>query len=393
MGAATLIAGKDLRLRVRDRSAFIMGIVTPLALAYIFHLVFGGAFTAEALDLEVGLVDLDDTQVSQSLAVALSGMESEGILALTEFDDAAAAEAAIEAGETEAYILLDTGLGDAAIQAQPFTIEVVGNVDSQTTTQVASSIASEFGSAIERSQLSVTTAIALGQGPHPDEVVAWGQEAALSPPPFTFTDVSAETRQLDGNTFFAAGMAVFFLFFTVQFGVVGLLEERQGGTLARLLAAPIGHSTVVAGKAILSFSLGLISMTVLIVATHYLMEAEWGPPLGVALLVIAGVLAATSIMGVIAATATSADGAANLGAVIAVILGMLGGTFFPIGQGNDLLATLSYLTPHAWFMRGLSDISGGAEWTAALPAVGALLLFTLVFGTVAWVLLQRKLTR
>lgn len=393
MGAATLIAGKDLRLRVRDRSAFILGIVTPLALAYIFHLVFGGAFTAEALDLEVGLVDLDDTQVSQSLAVALSGMESEGILALTEFDDAAAAEAAIEAGETEAYILLNMGLGDAAIQAQPFTIEVVGNVDSQTTTQVASSIASEFGSAIERSQLSVTTAIALGQGPHPDEVVAWGQEAALRPPPFTFTDVSAETRQLDGNTFFAAGMAVFFLFFTVQFGVVGLLEERQGGTLARLLAAPIGHSTVVAGKAILSFSLGLISMTVLIVATHYLMEAEWGPPLGVALLVIAGVLAATSIMGVIAATATSADGAANLGAVIAVILGMLGGTFFPIGQGNDLLAKLSYLTPHAWFMRGLSDISGGAEWTAALPAVGALLLFTLVFGTVAWVLLQRKLTR
>jgi ABC-2 type transport system permease protein len=218
-------------------------------------------------------------------------------------------------------------------------------------------------------------------------------EAAQRPPAFAFTDVSAETRQLDANTFFAAGMAVFFLFFTVQFGVVGLLEEKQGGTLARLLAAPIGHSSVVAGKAILSFSLGLISMTVLIVATHYLMDAEWGPPLGVALLVIAGVLAATSIMGVIAATATSADGAANLGAIIAVILGMLGGTFFPIGQGNDLLARLSYLTPHAWFMRGLSDISGGAEWTAALPAVGALLLFTLVLGTVAWVLLQRKLTR
>ena len=93
------------------------------------------------------------------------------------------------------------------------------------------------------------------------------------------------------------------------------------------------------------------------------------------------------------ATATSADGAANLGAIIAVILGMLGGTFFPIGQGNDFLARLSYLTPHAWFMRGLANISGGAEWTEVLPAVGALLLFTLVFGTVAWVLLQRRLTR
>jgi ABC-2 type transport system permease protein len=393
MGAATLIARKDLQLRVRDRSAFIIGIVTPLALAYIFHLVFGNAFAAETLDLEVGLVDLDGSHLSQSLGDVLSGMDAEGTLLLTEFDEAASAEASVEEGEIGAYILLNPGLGEAAIQAQPFTIEVVGDIDSQTTTQVASSIASEFGSAIERSQLSVTTAIGLGQGPSPPEAGAWGVEAAQRPPAFAFTDVSAETRQLDANTFFAAGMAVFFLFFTVQFGVVGLLEEKQGGTLARLLAAPIGHSSVVAGKAILSFSLGLISMTVLIVATHYLMDAEWGPPLGVALLVIAGVLAATSIMGVIAATATSADGAANLGAIIAVILGMLGGTFFPIGQGNDLLARLSYLTPHAWFMRGLSDISGGAEWTAALPAVGALLLFTLVLGTVAWVLLQRKLTR
>ena len=117
MGAATRIAGKDLKLRVRDRSAFIMGIVTPLALAYIFHLVFGGTFSEEALDLEVGLVDLDHTQVSQSLGEALSGLEAEGILVLTDFDDAASAEASVEEGEIGAYILLNQGLGDAAIQA------------------------------------------------------------------------------------------------------------------------------------------------------------------------------------------------------------------------------------------------------------------------------------
>ena len=78
MGAATRIAGKDLKLRVRDRSAFIMGIVTPLALAYIFHLVFGGTFAEEALDLEVGLVDLDDTQalVPDRLRAALDGTEA-----------------------------------------------------------------------------------------------------------------------------------------------------------------------------------------------------------------------------------------------------------------------------------------------------------------------------
>jgi ABC-2 type transport system permease protein len=292
-----------------------------------------------------------------------------------------------------AYILLGPGLGDAALEGSPFTIQVVGDIDAQTTTQVATSIASEFGSGIGRAQLSVATAVHVGEGPPPADVVTWGEEAAQRPSAYTFSDVSAETRQLDASTFFAAGMAVFFLLFTVQFGVLGVLEEKENGTLARLLAAPIGRRSVVAGKALLSFSLGVISMTVLIVATHFLMEARWGPPLGVAVLVVAGVLAATSIMGLIASVGKSAEGAANLGAIVAVTLGMLGGTFFPIGQGDDLLSRLTYITPHAWFMRGLSEISGGAEWTAALPSAGALLVIALVLGTFAWFMLQRRLSR
>jgi ABC-2 type transport system permease protein len=393
MGAATRIAGKDFKLRLRDRSVFILAIITPLALAYIFHLAFGNVFSAGNLDLEVGLVDLDDSQVSQSLGEVLTALDADGTLVLSEFDEVAEAEAAVEDGDVGAVIELDAGLGDAVIAGEPFTVRVVGDVDSPTTTDVASSIASEFGSALERAQLSVATAVGLGEAPSPESVAGLGQEAAQRPPAFSFIDVSAETRQLDPNTFYAAGMAVFFLFFTVQFGVVGILEEKQAGTMSRLLAAPINHASVVAGKALLSFALGVISMAVLMVATHFLMDAEWGPPLGVALLVVTGVLAATAIMGVIAGAATSADGAGNLGAIIAVTLGMLGGTFFPVGQGNDVLSALSYLTPHAWFMRGLADLSGGAEWTAALPAAGALLLFALVFGAVAWFMLQRKLVK
>jgi len=393
MSASTRIAGKDLKLRVRDRSAFIIGIITPLALAYIFHLVFGNVFATETLDLQIGMVDLDDTEISRSLGEVLAEIESQGILEGTEFDNTEAADAAVDQGDVGAYILLGPGLGDAALEGSPFTIQVVGDIDAQTSTQVATSIASEFGSGIGRAQLSVATAVHVGEGPPPADVVTWGEEAAQRPSAYTFSDVSAETRQLDASTFFAAGMAVFFLLFTVQFGVLGVLEERENGTLARLLAAPIGRRSVVAGKALLSFALGVISMTVLIVATHFLMEARWGPPLGVAVLVIAGVLAATSIMGLIASVGKSAEGAANLGAIVAVTLGMLGGTFFPIGQGDDLLSRLTYITPHAWFMRGLSEISGGAEWTAALPSAGALLVIALVLGTFAWFMLERRLSR
>jgi ABC-2 type transport system permease protein len=208
---------------------------------------------------------------------------------------------------------------------------------------------------------------------------------------YVLTDQTATTKQLDAPTFFAAGMAVFFLFFTVQFGVTGLLEEDRDGTLARLMAAPIGRFSVVAGKAIVSFLLGIISMGVLVIATTFLMDATWGAPLGVALLVIAGVLAAVGIMGLVASFAKTPEGAGNLGSIIAVILGMLGGTFFPIAASGGILASLTYLTPHAWFMRGLADLSSDAHWTNALPATGAIMVFAVATSLLAFALLRRRL--
>lgn len=392
MGAATRIASKDLKLRVRDRSAFIIGIFAPLVLALIFNVVFGGAFDGE-FDLEYGIVDQDGGEVAAAFGDLLSEIEREGLLAVTRFETPVEAEPAIEEGEISAFFLLEEGLSDAVFAGQSAEIQVVGDIDAQTSAQIAASIAEQFGAGVSATQLAVITSFSLLQGPPPEEAAGWGEEAAARGPSYVLTDISAATRQLDGTTYFAAGMAVFFLFFTVSFGVVGLLEEERDGTLARLLAAPIERTSVVAGKALLSFVLGLISMTVLIVATQLLMGANWGAPLGVLVLVVAGVFAAVGIMGVVAAVARTPDGAGNLGGIIAVTLGLLGGVFFPVGQGDDFLSRLTYLTPHAWFMRGLGDLAGGAEWTAALPAAGAIMVFALVFGVAAWILLRRRLSR
>ncbi|HEY4607538.1 MAG TPA: ABC transporter permease [Acidimicrobiia bacterium] len=393
MGAATRIAAKDLKLRVRDRSAFILGIVAPLALAFIFNVVFGDAFAGETLELEYGIVDLDGGEVATAFNEVLSEVGSGGLFNMTPYQSRSDAETAVEDEAIAAFFLLEEGLSDSVIAGEEAQIQVIGDIDAQTSTQIAASLAQQFGAGVSATQLAVITSFSLLQGPPPPDAADWGREAAERGASYTLVDISAETRQLDGTTYFAAAMAVFFLFFTVQFGVVGLLEEERDGTLARLLAAPIGKTSVVGGKALLSFALGVISMTVLVVATQLLMGADWGAPAGVFLLIVSGVLAAVAIMGLVASVAKSPDGAGNLGSIIAVTLGLLGGVFFPVGQGDDFLSKLTYLTPHAWFMRGLGDLAGEAEWTAALPAAGAISLFAVVFGVAAWVLLRRRLAR
>lgn len=387
MGSAWLIAAKDLKLRVRDRSAFIIGIVAPLALAFIFNLVFGGAATGGGLGLEFGLVDEDGSETSSSFAEVLTEIEAEGVITLFVYDNRAVASEAIDSGEIDAFYALPVGLGSAVTSGGTATIDIVGDIDAPTSTRIAESIADQFATGVGAAQLAVATTAAVDPGAL-QRLDDDPSEAVFS---YRLEDVSVATRQLDSSTFFAAGMAVFFLFFTVQFGVAGILEEERQGTLARLLAAPIGRTTVVIGKAILSFVLGVVSMGVLIFATGSLMGASWGAPLGVVLLVIAGVLAAIGIMGLISAVARTPEGAGNLGSIIAVILGMLGGTFFPVGQGSDVLSSLTLVTPHAWFLRGLGDLANGAPWTAALPSVGAIMIFAGVTGLIAWIFLGRRL--
>jgi ABC-2 type transport system permease protein len=392
--ASLRIAGKDLRLRIRDRSALILGILAPLVLSYIFFLVFGPATTGQGLGLEFGVVDEDQSGISASFTSVLESAAAEGILELSVFDDQAAADGALEEGDVDSYFLVPEGLEQAVFANQPATVEVVGDVDAPNSTQIAASFAERFSSGIAASQLAVVTAATVeGVQVTPDFIRLLSQEPSVAGMNYALIDETATTKQLDAPTFFAAGMAVFFLFFTVQFGVTGLLEEDRDGTLARLMAAPIPRVSVVAGKAIVSFLLGIISMGVLVVATTFLMDATWGASLGVALLVIAGVLAAVGIMGLVASVARTPEGSGNLGSIIAVVLGMLGGTFFPIASSGGILASLTYLTPHAWFMRGLADLSSAAPWTDALPATGAIMVFAVVTSSLAFLLLRRRLQK
>lgn len=377
MRSMMLIAGKDLRLRVRDRSALMVGLVVPFTLAVIFSLILGNAEEGP-IELSFGVVDADRSSVSGELMEVLASLEAEGMFGLETAGDPDAAQALIDDGTIGAAIVIPAGFGEAVESGSGARLAVMGHPDRPTSSTIATSIAETFAANIEGVRLAAVTAAQIGA-----DVGVAVAEAQSAPPSVSLAGIEAANRQLDLTTFFVAGMAVFFLFFTVQFGVTSLLEEQREGTMSRLLAAPITRGAIVGAKAIVSFALGLVSMGVLIGASTVLLGAEWGNPLGVALLVVGGVASAVGIMAVVAAFARTPEGAGNLQAVIAVGLGMLGGVFFPAPLGDGVLAGLAMLTPHRWFMTGLADLAGGGGVAVALPSVVALLAFGLVTGGLA----------
>ncbi|HSE10625.1 MAG TPA: ABC transporter permease [Nocardioidaceae bacterium] len=381
MAASLDIAGKDLRQRLRDRSAIMLAIVVPLALAAIFGLLFGSAATPRPFDYAV--VDQDGGPIAEAFTTDVLGfLEGEEIVTVEAMEEEEAREA-VRVGDLDAAFVFPAGFSDSVASDDPVEVRVVGSVDSPTGTDVARSIARAYVADLNAARVAVAAVVHQSPGTSDEELSAIAEQVASAPPPVALDDVSAGARVLDAKTYYAAGIAVFFLLFTVQFGVSSLIDERSNGTLARLLAAPVRRSSILAGKLLTSVALGVVSLTVLVVATTLLLGAEWGDPLGVALLVIAGVLAGTGVTSIVASLAKTPEQAGSWGAVVAVTLGLLGGAFFPIQQSGSVLATASLITPHAWFLRGLGSLVGDGTVTDALPAVGALLLFALVTGAIA----------
>ena len=381
MRAALLIASKDLRQRARDRSAFMMAVVVPLALAFIFSQILGG-ISDGTVTFKYAVVNQDGGAISQAFSdEVLTSLQEQGLLSFIEAPSEQEGRQLARDRTVSATFIFPPGFSRAVEAGQSTEIEVIGNVEGPIGTLVANSIAESFASRLRAVQVAVATVA--DKETEPEALPGLAMAAAAIPNPVSIEDVSATKKQLELKTYFSAGMAVFFLFFTVQFGISSLLDERREGTLSRLQAAPIPRLSILIGKLLTSFVLGIVSTSVLVAATGLLLGAEWGNPVGVAVLIVVGVLAAMAVMALVATVAKTAEQAGSWQAMVALVLGMLGGSFFPVTQAGGIIEKLGLLTPHAWFLTGLGELQGGGGVADILPSVAAILGFTAVTGAVA----------
>jgi ABC-2 type transport system permease protein len=376
-----LIAAKDLRQRLRDRSALLVAVVAPLGLAFIFSSLLAG--TTE-FHVSYTVANLDGGELARVLRQDVIGsLADAGVADVTDVTSEQAARDAVEAGDVDAAFIIPAGF-TAAIQAsEPVTLEVIGARSATLATEIGRALARRFGDGVVSVQLAVATVEDLtGAALGPQDVGRVIGESSAATPPVALVDVTTDLRQLTMGTYFSASMAILFLFFSAQVGIVSLFEERRQGTLARILAGPIRPWTVVAGKMLGGFVTAAVAMTVLVIATTLLIKADWGPPLGVGLVVLGGIVAALGISTLVASFTKTADAAGAASSAVAITLGILGGTFTPSSQAPEVLATLSLFTPHGWFLRGLGDMQGGGGIADAVPAVGVLLAMGLVTGAI-----------
>lgn len=389
MRAAFTILAKDLRLRLRDRSVILFAVVVPLGLTMLFSFILP---SEGDLTVTAAVVDEDGGPASQAFVdQVLPALTDAGFVTVDEtLTSSEAALAAVEDGTIDAVWRFPEGFSGSLQGGGGAEIDVLVHAGRTLRGEVARGIADSYAGQLDRVSLAVATGTAAAGGDlDPNVIEAITDRAAAAPSLASLVPLDAVDRQLDMTSYLAAGMAAFFVFFTVQWGVTGLLEERQLHTLARLLAAPIAPVAIQIGKALGAFVLGIVAMTVLAVASSTLLGAAWGPWLGITVLIVAMVLAALGIMALVGSFAKTAEQASNLQSIVAIVLGMLGGVFIPIPLGEGILTWLSRIAPHGWFLDGLGAQSGTGQWTDVLPSAAAILAFGLVAAGLAAMRLRR----
>lgn len=385
MRAAWVIAVKDLRRRLRDRSALVLGVLAPLGVSLIMSFAFAGT---DSFHASLVLVDQDRGVLAQALRETLAAPELADLLDVRETRDETVATAAVDDGEVGAAIVVPPGFSAAAATDRPLGLRVLSSPDGTVQAQVASAIVESFVAQLNADRLAVHTALAAGVPA--TQAARLAADAALLRLPEEARAEAGTGRPLKAISYYAPAMGIFFLFFTIGFTARDYFAEQREGTLERIGAAPVRPVAVLAGKSLAAFSYSAVSLTVLALVTSLALGADWGRPAGAALIIFALSVAMTALTALVVAVCRTERQAEGFASVLTFGLVLLGGNFVLIGQAPEVLRRLALTTPNGWALRGLTDLATGAGAVAAVRPALVVLAMAVAVSAAAGLIFRRK---
>lgn len=414
MNKLLLIGLKDLKLMFRDRAALTFMLLAPFLLTIGMGFVtgrFSGGSTGLS-DIPVVLVNLDNQDLGKALEDMFNSEELSDLLETTALSDPETARQSINDNQASAAIIIPEGFTQSIIPTdgtmfnpnfeQPKTakIEVYANPSSPTSAGVVKAIVDEFISRVEEGRTSGMTSIVqlMESGlldPQNAESEAQGlfqniEQTGSTAIILQSNKEGSEAVEFDMLSYFAPGMALMFLMYTVSYGGRSILAERSQGTLPRLMVSPTQTAQILGGKVLGIFFMGTAQLGILILASTLFFQVKWGNPFGIIVLILAAVFGATGWGMLITAFARTPAQVGSTGSAIMLIFGILGGSFINLEQMPPFLQTFSKITPNAWGLDGFTTLALGGTLSNLLEPITALLIMGIVLFGVSVILFNRN---
>ncbi len=414
-----IIALNDLHLYFQDRSNWFFVTVMPIIFVLIIGVVFRGSGGGPAV-IPIDVLDQDGSPASAALVEALLTANPTVIVcpyAATGQPDAPDCELAegqtltealaaerLTAGTVYATLTIPAGYSTALEAGEP--VELVFRADPALSApgiarQTIAAVVTRLGGATVAARLSAQAAADLNiidednrgafyAARYAEAEAAWGPPAPIT---VTVETAQAEPQDQTGAASFSgfaqssAGMAAMYAMINVLGLAAVLIQERQDGTLPRLMVTPISRSQILGGKILRGYLLGLLQFAILL-AVGALLGVNFGRNIPAVIVVVLAYVFTISAMAIaLAALARTPEQASGLGMLATMTLAPLGGAWWPLEIVPQFMQVLGHLSPIAWCMDAFNTIlyDGGG-----IPEVIGPVLVLLAVGAAFFALGVRR---
>ncbi|MBD0842096.1 ABC transporter permease [Streptomyces sp. TRM68416] len=388
MRVVLAIAAKDLRQRLRDRSAWVIVFLAPVLISALMALAFNNNDEFRA---NLGVVDLDGGPAATGLVQVLTGPELDDTVQVRSYDTEAAARRAVDAGDVHAAIVVPQGFTRSLHGGAANAVTVLDSVDYGLQAQLARAVTESYVAQVNADRLSVATAVAAGAAE--TDVPELAARAALLRLPEEVRAEGLPDDPLKVISYFGPSMGMFFVLFSVGFGARSYFVEQQQGTLDRIAAAPVARSALLIGKSVSTFVYSLAGLATVTVVSWLAFDADWADPFGVAALSVAMAVCVVCLTALVIALVRTEQQAQGLASILVFALVLLGGNFVFASGTTPAIRTLALFTPNGWALRGFTDLGTGVRgWDAVGAPLLGIAAFSVVVAAVTALLIRLRRT-
>ncbi len=400
----------------RDRVAQALTFLLPILFFSIFATVFGNPGSTTTSRIGIAVVDEDQSDFSRRI---VEGLGKETALRVRKTVDPEGKGAALDrerartlvkSGDVPVAVVLPKGLGSSAASfgqsANASHIQLLVDVSDRIAPPMVSGL-------LQKVAMTSAPDILMQGGIKQFEQYAGaltpGQRAAVDAwLPRLQSGTAAATQANAGGTvmgigidtvdvmrnqtngqslisFYAAGIGVMFLLFSVSGASGALLDEVDTGTLDRVLSTRVGMTGLLLGKWVFISLLGMLQLTVMFLWGRVAFGLDLFHHLpGFAVMTVFTACAAAGFGLLLATIARTRAQLSGISTIVILTMSSLGGSMFPRFLMSETMQKLGLLTFNAWALDGFLKVFWhDAPLWQLWPQVLVLAALAAVFLTIA----------
>ncbi|MCR4429245.1 MAG: ABC transporter permease [Caldiserica bacterium] len=381
---AWAISSNDFRSLSKDKLYLLWLIFIPILWITLMSVISGGGNA----DIPIGILVEDTGASAKSLVENLSNLEG---IEVIKVESLPSLEKLIENGKLSLGIVIPEGFSAMLGENKEITIKLLRSLR-QSSYFVEAAVEKELRR-IEFQNQAANFVLEEAQ-----KQIALSREDKESLFKETFQKASESFKQLglkveystlktnegiipQGAKQSSPGFTIMFVLFGLFLGAGSLVEERRSWTLARILTTPTSKATLLCGKFLAFFQIGIIQFLILVIYGQLALKVDYGSNLlGVIALGIFFDLSSVAMSIFLASLVKTYGQAEAFSILLANLMGMLGGSWWPLEIAPPSLQAIGKFTPVFWGVNGLNKlITYQTGFSSIIINLGVLFGFAVFF--------------